>query len=129
MNIKKIDLVPFYGFLLGVSLVGAASRARTKLNKSIMAAIEELQDDEKTLAEENNGTVDENGSVSFEKPEDKLAFVKAQTELRDEKVIINENVKEQFARLRNALEQYDKELKDNEAVFYDKLLDALEEEK
>lgn len=129
MNIKKIDLVPFYGFLSGVSLVGAASRARTKLNKSILAAINELQDDEKALAEENNGTVDENGGVNFEKPEDKLAFVKAQAELRDEKVIINETVKEQFARLRNALEQYDKELKDNEAVFYDKLLDALEEEK
>ncbi|MDI6553088.1 hypothetical protein [Leuconostoc falkenbergense] len=129
MNVKKIDLVPFYGFLSGVSLVGAASRARTKLNKSIMAAINELQDDEKALAEENNGTVDENGGVNFDEPEDKLSFVKAQADLRDEKVIINETVKEQFASLRNALEQYDKELKDDDAVIYDKLLDVLEEEK
>lgn len=129
MNIKKIDLVPFYRFLSGVSLVGSASRARTKLNKSIVAAINELQDDEKALAEENNGTVDDNGKVDFKKAEDNLAFAKAHTDLLDEKVIINEAVKEQFARLRNALEQYDKELKDNEAVIYDKLLDVLEEEK
>lgn len=129
MNIKKIDLVPFYGFLSGVSLVGASSRARTKLNKSIMSAINELQEDEKSLAEENNGKVDENGNVSFDEPEDKLSFVKSQAELRDEKVIINETVKEQFSRLRNALEQYDKELKDDDAVIYDKLLDVLEEEK
>lgn len=129
MNIKKNDLVPFYGFLSGVSLVGAASRARTKLNKSLISAINELQDDEKALAEENNGTVDDNGNVKFKKPEDNLAFSKAHADLLDEKVIINETVKEQFARLRNALEQYDKELRDNEAVVYDKLLDVLEEEK
>lgn len=141
MEIKKSNLVNVFQFLNDATLVGAASRSRTKLNKDISEAINELQEEETTLAEEMGGEVDENGHVDFKVDEDlsseelenakkekAIEFSKAQLELRQEKVIFNETVKDQFNRLKNALYNYDKELSGAEANVYDMVLDVLEEQ-
>lgn len=140
MEIKKSNLISVFQFLNDVTLVGAASRARTKLNKDISEAINELQEEETTLAKEMGGEVDENGHVDFKvdesfsdeelenaKKEKAIEFSKAQLELRQEKVIFTETVKDQFNRLKNALYDYDKELNGAEANVYDMVLDVLEE--
>lgn len=65
MEIKKSNLISVFQFLNDVTLVGAASRARTKLNKEIGNAINELQSDEVALAEELGGRVNDEGRVVF----------------------------------------------------------------
>ena len=139
MNIKKYNLVPIFEFLGKINLVGAASRARTKLNKEIGNAINELQSDEVALAEELGGRVNDEGRVVFVSEEDlneteaaeyskkKYAeFTNAQSDLRQEEAIFNEATKDQFNRLKNALYDYDEELSGQDATVYDILLDALE---
>lgn len=139
MNIKKYNLVPIFEFLGKINLVGAASRARTKLNKEIGNAINELQSDEVALAEELGGRVNDEGRVVFVSEEDlneteaaeyskkkHAEFTNAQSDLRQEEAIFNEATKDQFNRLKNALYDYDEKLSGQDAIVYDILLDALE---
>ncbi|MBZ1521049.1 hypothetical protein [Leuconostoc mesenteroides] len=139
MNIKKYNLVPIFEFLGKINLVGAASRARTKLNKEIGNAINELQSDEVALAEELGGRVNDEGRVVFVSEEDlneteaaeyskkkHAEFTNAQSDLRQEEAIFNEATKDQFNRLKNALYDYDEKLSGQDATVYDILLDALE---
>lgn len=139
MNIKKYNLVPIFEFLGKINLVGAASRARTKLNKEIGNAINELQSDEVALAEELGGRVNDGGRVVFVSEEDlneteaaeyskkkHAEFTNAQSDLRQEEAIFNEATKDQFNRLKNALYDYDEKLSGQDATVYDILLDALE---
>lgn len=131
MNIKKQDLIKVYNFLNGASLVGAVSRARTKLNKSIAEAFKEMQSDESDLVKEYGGEILQGGAVKFdnERQDDKLAFNKAMLELHEESAVFAETTQDQFNRLKTALESYDKELSNQDAEAYDILLSALEEEK
>lgn len=139
MEIKKSNLVNVFQFLNDVTLVGAASRARTKLNKEIGNAINELQSDEVALAEELGGRVNDEGRVVFVSEEDlneteaaeyskkkHAEFTNAQSDLRQEEAIFNEATKDQFNRLKNALYDYDEKLSGQDATVYDILLDALE---
>ncbi|MBZ1518198.1 hypothetical protein J3330_03420, partial [Leuconostoc mesenteroides] len=133
------NLVPIFEFLGKINLVGAASRARTKLNKEIGNAINELQSDEVALAEELGGRVNDEGRVVFVSEEDlneteaaeyskkkHAEFTNAQSDLRQEEAIFNEATKDQFNRLKNALYDYDEKLSGQDATVYDILLDALE---
>lgn len=131
MNIKKQELIKVYNFLNGASLVGAVSRARTKLNKSIAEAFQEMQSDESDLVKEYGGEILQGGAVKFdnERQDDKLAFNKAMLELHEESAVFAETTQDQFNRLKTALENYDKELSNQDAEAYDILLSALEEEK
>lgn len=131
MNIKKQDLIKVYNFLNGASLVGAVSRARTKLNKSIVEAFQEMQSDESDLVKEYGGEIVQDGAVKFdnERQDDKVAFNKAMLELHEESAVFTETTQDQFNRLKTALESYDKELSNQDAEAYDILLSALEEEK
>lgn len=131
MNIKKQDLIKVYNFLNGASLVGAVSRARTKLNKSIAEAFKEMQSDESDLVKEYGGEILQGGTVKFDKErqDDKVAFNKAMLELHEESAVFTETTQDQFNRLKTALESYDKELNNQDAEAYDILLSALEEEK
>lgn len=131
MNIKKQDLIKVYNFLNGASLVGAVSRARTKLNKSIEEAFQEMQSDESDLVKEYGGEILQGGTVKFDKErqDDKVAFNKAMLELHEESAVFTETTQDQFNRLKTALESYDKELSNQDAEAYDILLSALEEEK
>ncbi len=131
MNIKKQDLIKVYNFLNGASLVGAVSRARTKLNKSIAEAFQEMQSDESDLVKEYGGEILQGGTVKFDKErqDDKVAFNKAMLELHEESAVFTETTQDQFNRLKTALESYDKELSNQDAEAYDILLSALEEEK
>ena len=131
MNIKKQELIKVYNFLNGASLVGTVSRARTKLNKSIAEAFQEMQSDESDLVKEYGGEILQGGAVKFdnERQDDKLAFNKAMLELHEESAVFTETTQDQFNRLKTALESYDKELSNQDAEAYDILLSALEEEK
>lgn len=131
MNIKKRDLIKVYNFLNGASLVGAVSRARTKLNKSIAEAFQEMQSDESDLVKDYGGEILQGGAVKFdnERQDDKVAFNKAMLELHEESAVFAETTQDQFNRLKTALESYDKELSNQDAEAYDILLSALEEEK
>lgn len=131
MNIKKQDLIKVYKFLNSASLVGAVSRARTKLNQSIMVAFKEFATDERTLIQDNGGTIDDNGHFDFGEGNEANAkkFYQEKAELYTEAVIFEETTKDQFNRLKTALERYDKELSNQDAEAYDILLSALEEEK
>ncbi len=131
MNIKKQELIKVYNFLNGASLAGTVSRARTKLNKSIAAAFQELQSDESDLVKEYGGEILQGGAVKFgnERQDDKVAFNKAMLELHEESAVFTETTQDQFNRLKTALESYDKELSNQDAEAYDILLSALEEEK
>ena len=131
MNIKKKELIKVYNFLNGASLVGAESRTRTKLNKSIAEAFKEMQSDESDLVKEYGGEVLQDGAVKFDKErqDDKAAFNKAMLELHEESAVFTETTQDQFNRLKTALESYDKELSNQDAEAYDILLSALEEEK
>ena len=127
MNIKKYNLSAYYKFLVGLSLVGVKSRARTKLTKDMDGALTELSADEKTLAEEVEADVDETGLVTFKRPEDQIIFEKAQKELREEEVIFEEKTIDQLKKLNEALHQYDTELSGVDANTYDSKLDDLEQ--
>lgn len=131
MNIKKKELIKVYNFLNGASLVGAESRTRTKLNKSIAEAFQEMHSDESDLVKEYGGEILQGGAVKFdnERHDDKLAFNKAMLELHEESAVFAETTQDQFNRLKTALESYDKELSNQDAEAYDILLSALEEEK
>ncbi|MFT8598844.1 MAG: hypothetical protein ABF709_01460 [Leuconostoc pseudomesenteroides] len=131
MNIKKQDLIKVYNFLNGASLVGAVSRARTKLNKSIMEAFQEFATDERTLIQDNGGAIDDKGHFDFGEGNEASAekFYQEKSELYAEAVIFEEATQDQFNRLKTALESYDKELSNQDAEAYDILLSALEEEK
>jgi len=128
MDIKRKDLVRFYNFLSEASLVGAASRARTKLAKDILDSVKELQNDEMENAKEFEGKTVENGSIDFPDTDSRNKFIKVQAEMYEEEVIFSEKVKDQFSRLKNAFDNYDKPLQGEEAQTYDDLMDALESE-
>jgi len=141
MKIKKYNLMSVFQFLEKATLVGSASRARTKLNKQIGEAISELQEDETKLAKDMGGSVDENGHVDFilESNDDDeaqkeytqgkhIAFAKEQSELRQEEALFTEKTQGQFESLKNALYDYEEKLSGQDAVVYDILLDSLEEE-
>lgn len=137
ISITKSSLRDIHILLEGMSLKGAVSRARTKLDQKVMEAFQEVGEEERALIKEHDGTILESGQVRFplDKNEDgsngtvsskKLAYEKADKELFEELVIIPEHTEGQFERLLNALNDYDQELSGSNAQAYDTLLDALE---
>lgn len=137
ISIKKNSLRNIHILLEGLSLKGAVSRARTKLDQKILDAFQEVGEEERALIKEYDGTILESGQVKFplDKNEDgsngtvsskKLAYEKADKELFEESVLIPEHTEGQFERLLNSLNDYDQELSGTNAQAYDSLLDALE---
>ncbi|MGQ4573353.1 DUF1617 family protein [Leuconostoc pseudomesenteroides] len=132
ISLKKKSLRNIHILLEGLSLKGAVSRARTKLDQKVLDAFKEVGEEERSLIEEYDGTILENGQVKFPLDEGtkisskKVAYEKADKELFEESVIIPEHTEGQFERLLNTLNDYDQELSGNNASAYDELLDALE---
>ncbi|MBZ6004101.1 hypothetical protein KII95_08775 [Leuconostoc gelidum subsp. aenigmaticum] len=131
MKIKKNELNNIHFLLVGLTLKGTVSRARTKLDKQIIDALNEVGKEEKELAEDNDGSVDENGTIVFSKTEEgaqnAINFKKEHTELLAEKVIFNETIEGHYDRLKSVLNEYEGEFSGNDAQAYDTLLDSLEE--
>lgn len=132
ISLTKDSLKNIHILLEGLSLKGAVSRARTKLDQKIIEAFQEVGAEERALIEENDGQILETGGVQFPFDKEtktspkKEAYEKAQKELFDEHVIIPEHTEGQYQRLFNALNSYDQDLSGTNAVAYDQLLDALE---
>lgn len=127
MKIEKSMLVPVFNFLAGASLVGPASRARTKLVNDVNEQIEILQNDQKDLVQSNSGRIDDAGNINFSEAEFKIEYEKQREELFKEKVLFNEKTEGYFERLRVGLDKYTEKLSGQDAVAYDYLLDKLEE--
>lgn len=127
MKIEKSMLVPVFNFLVGASLVGPASRARTKLVNDVNEQIEILQNDQKDLVQSNSGHIDDAGNINFSEAEFKIEYEKQREELFKEKVLFNEKTEGYFERLRVGLDKYTEKLSGQDAVAYDYLLDKLEE--
>jgi hypothetical protein len=128
MKLQKQNLEMIYKFLDQLAFKGASSRPVTKLKHAIQATLAELRDDEIALVEENDGTINDQGTVTFPDGKAKLAFTTAQQELRQEEALFDETTQGQFKRLKQSLEDYDGELSGQHADAYDALLDALEEQ-
>lgn len=130
MKIKKNELNNVHFLLVGLTLKGTVSRSRTKLDKQIIDALNEVGKEEKELAEDNDGSVVD-GKIIFPKTEDGAQnaanFKKEHTELLAEKVIFNETIEGHYDRLKSVLNEYEGEFSGNDAQAYDTLLDALEE--
>lgn len=137
ISIKKNSLRDIHILLEGLSLKGAVSRARTKLDQKILESFQEVGEEERALIKEYDGAILESGQVKFpiDKNEDgsngtisskKVAYEKADKELFEESVLIPEHTEGQFERLLNSLNDYDQELSGSNAQAYDTLLDALE---
>lgn len=127
MKIKKSMLISVFNFLAGASLVGPASRARTKLVNDISEQIDILQNDQKDLVQSNGGHIDDAGNIKFSEAESKVEYEKQKEELFKEKVLFNEKTEGYFERLRVGLDKYTEKLSGQDAVAYDYLLDKLEE--
>lgn len=132
ISIKKRNLVQIARFLESLSLVGAVSRARTKLTKALNESITEVGEQETELAREMGGTVTDGGNIKFPDTDEGITqqkqFRDEQVKLLSEKVVLAEYTEGYFEKLQTALENYDQALSAQEAVIYDTLLDALEAE-
>ena len=133
MKIIKNQLNNIHTFLSGATLKGASSRARTKLDKQITEALNEIGIDEKQLVIEHGGLVDEQGNIIFENTEqgqqEKMKSSLDRAELFKESLTLVETTEGYYDKLKNALQNYEYEIDGPNALGYDSLLDALEEEK
>lgn len=132
ISIEKRNLVQITRFLESLSLVGAVSRARTKLAKDLNESITEVGEQETELAREMGGVVSDQGNIKFPETDEgtiqQKQFRDEQVKLLSEKVVLAEYTEGYFEKLQTALENYDQALSEQEAVIYDTLLDALEAE-
>lgn len=134
ITFKKSKLIVFYQLLNAVKAKGRKSRAVTKFNKLIVAKIEELQEDEKTLIaqhfevdEEGNAKRDDNDHLIALDGADVAKYEKEWQELHEEDVVIGlTEYKPYFEFLQSALEDWEQDLSGSDAVIYDELLDEIE---
>lgn len=130
ISLRKNDLGTIHIFLVSAELKGVASRARTKLDKLISDNLNDLISDEKELAKDHSGTIQDNGNVSFNsETSDRDDFDVEHKQLLDEKVSLIEHTEGYFEKLTTALNDLTKDLNGLDAQAYDTLLDALEAEK
>lgn len=134
ITFKKSKLIVFYQLLNAVKAKGRKSRAVTKFNKLIVAKIEELQEDEKTLiaqyfevGEDGNAKRDGEGNLVALEGVDVSDYDKEWQELHEEDVVIDLiEYKPYFEFLQSALEDWEQDLSGSDAVIYDELLDEIE---
>ncbi|MCP0885924.1 DUF1617 family protein [Ligilactobacillus sp. WILCCON 0076] len=133
IEFKNADLVPVGNFLAQAKLKGKASRGRTKLIKLLEDKNKEYNEDREEIRDPYFAKDDEGKSIV----KDDKYVLKDETKADDlNKELIdlaNENSKiefteysEKFKALYEALNNYDYELSNADAVLYDLVLDQLE---
>ena len=126
IKIDNIEVFQALAFLNGmVDLPAKVSRARTKLAKSLEVVANEYIDSQKEVILNRGGKFDENGKVSGL---DKENDIKAAEELRElalETTSVSEVYENQFKNLLYGFEDYDGEIKTDDAEIFDALFDKL----
>lgn len=126
IKINNIEVFKAIAFLNGmVDLPAKVSRARTKLAKSLENVANEYVASQKEIIVNRGGSFDENGKVNGLNEENDL---KAGGELRElalETTTVSEVYDNQFENLLHGFEEYDGEIKAEDAQIFDALFDKL----
>jgi hypothetical protein len=135
LSIKNYELAGYDNFLQTMTLVGAKSRARTKLVNLIASAIDDYRKSELALANEYAAELDDNGTVvlkddnTFDIKDGKQSeFIAERVKLLGELAVIDLTTYEpHIASMKSALEDCDSELSGADAQIYSDLYDFFEE--
>ena len=125
-------LIPF---LAGMPLVGAQSRARSKLLGMVTLAFEglalaerELVAEYATLGEDGEPIIAEDSTFTLANPDAASEYVAAREELMGERTILTgDTYQGHFQALQTLLADYDQPLTGNNAAVYDHLCDAVDQ--
>ena len=132
IKIENKYLTAVNNLLFNLKLKGKQTRARSKFLKLVLKKIEEFNEDEKTLVKEY-AKLDKDGEpiVNGDRYdiEDLKGYGKAVKELNDEVAIISgSEYVNSFEELKTVLDNLDIELEGADALAYDLLMDAFEDE-
>ena len=126
IKIANIEVFQALSFLNGmVDLPAKVSRARTKLAKSLEDVANEYIDSQKEVILNRGGEFDENGRVSGLNQENDIKASEELRELALETTSISEVYENQFKNLLSGFEEYNGEIKANDAEIFDALFDKL----
>ena len=125
-------LIPF---LSGMPLVGAQSRARSKLLGMVTLAFEglalaerELVTEYATLAEDGQPIISEDSTFTLANPETAIEYVAAREELMGERTILTgDTYQGHYQALQTLLAEYTQPLTGDDAAVYDHLCDAIDQ--
>lgn len=126
IKIANIEVFQALAFLNGmVDLPAKVSRARTKLAKSLEVVANEYVDSQKEVILNRGGEFDENGKVSGLNQENDIKASEELRELAFETTSISEVYENQFKNLLYGFEDYNGEIRANDAEIFDALFDKL----
>lgn len=137
LTIENSKLTTCINFLNSLKLKGKASRGRSKLIELLDKKNEELQQDVRSIQKEHfqkdeNGNLkaDKNGTLVAKSDSEVEQAQKEMDELYSEKAKINiDEYQEKIDALYQALDNYEYELSDVDALVYNEIMEALENSK
>ena len=126
IKINNIEVFKTIAFLNGmVNLPAKVSRARTKLAKSLESVANEYVASQKEIIVNRGGNFDDNGKVNGLDQENDLKAGEELRELALETTTVSEVYDNQFNNLLNGFEDYNGEIKAEDADVFDALFDKL----
>ena len=126
IKINNIEVFKAIAFLNGmVNLPAKVSRARTKLAKSLEVIANEYVASQKEIIVNRGGSFDENGKVNGLDKENDLKAGEELRELALETTTISEVYDNQFHNLSKGFDDYNGEIKADDAPIFDALFDKL----
>lgn len=126
IKINNIELFQSIAFLNGmVDLPAKVSRARTKLAKSLEVIANEYVASQKEIIVNRGGSFDDNGKVNGLDQENDLKAGEELRELALETTTVSEVYDNQFENLLHGFEEYNEEIKAEDAQIFDTLFDKL----
>lgn len=126
IKINNVEVFQAIAFLNGmVDLPAKVSRARTKLAKSLENIAKEYVDSQKEIIVNRGGSFDDNGKVHGLDKENDLKAGEELRELALETTTVSEVYDNQFDNLLNGFDDYNGEIKANDAQIFDALFDKL----
>ena len=122
-NIEVFQAIAFLNSM--VDLPAKVSRARTKLAKSFESVAKEYVASQKEIIVNRGGIFDDNGKVTGLDAENDLKAGEELRELALETTTVSEVYDNQFDNLLNGFDDYNGEIKANDAPIFDALFDKL----
>lgn len=126
IKIDNIEVFQALAFLNGmVDLPAKVSRARTKLAKSLEVVANEYVESQKEVILNRDGKIDENGKVTGLDKDNNIKVSEELRELAMETTSVSEVYENQFKNLLSGFEDYNGEVKAEDAEIFDALFDKL----
>lgn len=122
-NFEVFQAIAFLNSM--VDLPAKVSRARTKLAKSLENVAQEYVDSQKEIIVNRGGSFDDNGKVNGLDTENDLKAGEELRELALETTTVSEVYDNQFDNLLKGFDDYNGEIKANDAQIFDALFDKL----